>query len=275
MESDGITATLYSPGYNGKDRIMNRIFALAAVAVLGLGPAAAADAAKPLVFAAASLKGSLDEAAAAFKAESGIEVTISYAASNALAKQIEQGADAALFISADEQWMDYVAEKDLIRADTRIDLLTNELVLVAPASSAVALKIEPSFALAEALGDGKLAMADPDAVPAGKYGKAALTALDVWAAVQPKVARAENVRAALALVSMGEVPLGIVYVTDAKADAGVKMVDVFPASTHDPILYPLALTPKSDEAAARFHAFLQGEAATAIFARAGFGRPAS
>lgn len=253
---------------------MKTLLAFLAAAVLAMVPAAAADD-KPLVFAAASLKGSLDEVAAAFFTETGIEVAISYAGSNALAKQIEEGADADVFISADEQWMDYVAGKNLIKADTRVDLLSNELALIAPAGSGAALKIAPGFDLAGALGDGKLAMADPDSVPAGKYGKAALTTLGVWATVEPNVARAENVRAALALVATGEAPFGIVYVTDAKAEPKVITVDVFPADTHDPILYPVALTAQGDEASARFLAFLKGEAAAAIFAKAGFGKPAS
>lgn len=254
---------------------MKFLSAFAALALLALSPANAAEDSKTIVFAAASLKGPLDEAAAAFKTESGIEVTISYAGSNALAKQIEEGAPAQLFISADETWMDDVAAKNLIEAGSRVDLLSNELALVAPAASTVALRIEPGFALAAAIGDGQLAMADPDAVPAGKYGKAALTKLGVWDEVEPKVARAENVRAALALVSAGEAPLGIVYVTDARAETGVRTVDVFPASTYDPILYPAALTAGASDEAARFLAFLQGGTASAIFARAGFGKPTS
>lgn len=233
----------------------------------------AADAEGPIVFAAASLKGSLDEAANAFAAETGVTVTISYAGSNALAKQIEQGAPAEIFISADEAWMDYVAEKTLIKTETRFDLLSNELVLVAPTASTTTLTIEPNFALAEALGDGKLAMADPAAVPAGKYGEAALTKLGVWEAVSPKVARAENVRAALALVAKGEAPFGIVYRTDAKAEAKVRLVDTFPADSHGPIRYPAALTTGASDKAAQFLTFLQGEAATAIFTKAGFGKP--
>jgi molybdate transport system substrate-binding protein len=234
-----------------------------------------ADDAKPLVFAAASLKGPLDEAAAAFTAETGIELSISYAGSNTLAKQIEAGAGAHLFISADEDWMNHLAAVKLIASDSRIDLLSNELALIAPVASTTALGISPGFALSDAIGDSKLAMADPDAVPAGKYGKAALTALGVWDAVSPKVARAENVRAALALVATGEAAFGIVYVTDAKAEAKVRTVGVFAANTHPQILYPAALTVTPSEAAAKFLTFLRGETATAVFAKAGFGRPAS
>lgn len=252
---------------------MRSAFAFLAVLLFALAPARAEDA-KPVVFAAASLKGSLDEAAAAFKAAKGIDVNISYAGSNALAQQIANGAPAELFISADEKWMDDVAGKGFIKADSRVDLLSNELVLIAPKASAVQLKIAPGFGLAAALGDGKLAMADPDSVPAGIYGKAALTKLGVWDAVSAKVARAENVRAALAFVAAGEAALGIVYLTDASAEAKVRLVDTFPADTHELILYPAALTSTATDKAAQFLAFLQSDAATAIFTKAGFGKPA-
>ncbi|BCW90700.1 Molybdate-binding protein ModA [Alphaproteobacteria bacterium SO-S41] len=254
---------------------MKFLTALLATIFLTAAPARAAEPAKPVIFAAASLKGALDETAAAFKAATGIEVTISYAGSNALAKQIGEGAPAEVFISADEDWMNDLASKNLIQADSRIDLLANELALIAPGDSTLALVPAKGFALAAALGDGKLAMADPDAVPAGKYGKAALTALGVWDQVGAKVARTENVRAALALVATGEAPVGIVYVTDAKAEPKVKTLGVFPADSHPAILYPAALTATGGAEAKQFLAFLQGEAATAIFAKAGFGKPAS
>ncbi|MBL9009579.1 MAG: molybdate ABC transporter substrate-binding protein [Alphaproteobacteria bacterium] len=254
---------------------MKYVLALLATCILALAPAAgAAQAARPVVFAAASLKGPLDEAAAAFRAESGVEVTISYAGSNALAKQIEEGAPAEIFISADEDWMNALQEKGLIRPETRIDLLANELALIAPVASTLSLTPAAGFPIAAALGEGKLAMADPDAVPAGKYGKAALTALGVWDGVAANVARTENVRAALAFVAAGEASLGIVYVTDAKAEPRVKTLGVFPASSHDPILYPAALTRTATAASAQFLAYLRAEAATAIFAGAGFGKPA-
>jgi molybdate transport system substrate-binding protein len=246
-----------------------------AAAVLALAPAVAAEPANPIVFAAASLKGALDETAAAFKAETGIEVIISYAGSNALAKQIAAGAPAELFISADEDWMDDLAAKLLIQADSRVDLLSNELALIAPGDSPLTLTPAKDFALAAAIGDGKLAMADPDSVPAGKYAKAALTALGVWDLAAANIARTENVRAALALVATGEAPVGIVYVTDARAEPGVKTLGVFPADSHPAILYPAALTTGATPAAAQFLVYLRGEAATAIFARAGFGKPAS
>ena len=254
---------------------MKTLFAVLALALFAAAPARAADEARPLVFAAASLKGPLDEAVAAFEAESGIAVTISYAGSNALAKQIEEGAPADLFISADEAWMDDLAAKGLVRPESRADLLANELALIAPADSALTIAPAPGFALAAALGDGRLAMADPDAVPAGRYAKAALIALGVWDAVAPRIARTENVRAALALVAAGEAPAGIVYVTDARAEPKVKTLGVFPAGSHPAILYPAALTTAARPEAAAFLAYLRGPAATAIFAKAGFLRPAS
>lgn len=252
---------------------MKLLTALVAAVLLAAAPVRAADG--PVVFAAASLRGPLDEVAAAFKAETGTTIVISYAGSNALAKQIEQGAPAELFISADEQWMDYLAGKSLIVAETRHDLLSNELVLIAPADSASTLAIADKFDLAGALGDGRLAVADPDAVPAGKYAKQSLTALGVWDTVEAKLARTENVRAALALVASGEAPFGIVYTTDAQAEPNVKSLGTFPAATHDAILYPVALTRTGTPAAAAFLAFLKGDRAGAIFAKAGFGKPAS
>jgi molybdate transport system substrate-binding protein len=249
---------------------MKWLVALVAAVLISAAPVRAADG--PLVFAAASLKGPLDEAAAAFKAETGTTIVISYAGSNALAKQIEEGAPAELFISADEAWMDYLAGKSLIAADTRSNLLSNELVLIAPADSTATLTIGEGFGLAGAIGEGKLALADPDAVPAGKYAKQALTALKVWDAVEPKVARTENVRAALALVASGEAAFGIVYATDAKAEAKVKTLGLFPAETHDAIVYPAALTTVATPEAAAFLAYLKGERAGAIFVKAGFGK---
>jgi molybdate transport system substrate-binding protein len=246
--------------------------AMTAAAVLlasGGVPEAAAD--DVLVFAAASLKNALDDAAGAFERQGGGKVTVSYAASSALAKQIESGAPADIFISADSDWMDYVEQRHLIKPETRRDLLGNRLVLVAPAASDVKVEIKPDFPLAALLGDGRLAIADPDAVPAGKYGKAALGKLGVWPSVADKLARAENVRAALFFVSRGEVPLGIVYQTDAASDPGVKTVAVFPNETHPPIVYPIAMTAGGKSAeAARFLAFLESAAAKPIFEKQGF-----
>jgi molybdate transport system substrate-binding protein len=244
--------------------------ALAALApiVVGAAPAAAADV---LVFAAASLKNALDDAATAYRRESGDSIRISYAASSALAKQLESGAPADIFISADQTWMDYAQQRGLIDAGTRRDLLANRLVLVAPASSQIAVTIAPDFPLATLLGDGRLALADPDSVPAGKYAKAALEHLGVWSSVAPRVARAENVRAALFYVARSEAPLGIVYATDAAAEAGVKTVGVFPEDSHPPIRYPIARTAigKSPVAAA-FLAFLESPAARRWFEAQGF-----
>lgn len=245
--------------------------AIALLLAAGLGPAAA-QTAGPLVLAAASLQEALTVAADAYATTGQPRPVLSFAASSALARQIDAGAPADLFVSADAQWMDYVAGKGLLHSGTRAQLATNRLVLVAPARQPLKLRIAPGFALAAALGGGRLAMADPDSVPAGRYGRAALISLGVWAAVAPKVARAENVRAALAFVSRGEARAGIVYETDAKADGRVRVVGVFPASTHPPIIYPVAVLGRStNPGAMRFQAFLLSRAGQAIFARYGFG----
>lgn len=234
-----------------------------------------AGSAEITVFAAASLKEALDAVAADYSRQAGDKVTVSYAASSALARQIENGAPADLFISADLDWMDYLAERKLIDPATRKNLLGNQLVLIAPAAATAALKIAPNFALAAHLGHDKLAMANPDSVPAGKYGKAALQALGVWPAVERQVARAANVRAALVLVARGEAPYGIVYRSDALAEPKVRIVDSFPAGSHQPIVYPLALTAHAKSgasvpAAQRFAAYLQGEGAAALWKKFGF-----
>jgi molybdate transport system substrate-binding protein len=224
-----------------------------------------------LVFAAASLKNALDEINAQFQRDKGIKATTSYAASPALAKQIESGAPADVFISADLDWMDYLAQRSLIKGDTRHNLASNAIVLIAPKSSVAQIKIAPNFGLAPALGDGRLAMADPASVPAGKYGKASLEALGVWASVAAKVAPAENVRAALLLVSRGEAPLGIVYETDAAVDPGVRIVDRFPPNTHPPIVYPIAVTRDAKiPAATAYVAYLRSPAARPAFQKQGF-----
>ncbi|MFE0756210.1 molybdate ABC transporter substrate-binding protein [Inquilinus sp. NPDC058860] len=235
------------------------------------GAPAVARAQDITVFAAASLKDALDAVKAQWQAESEHKATISYAASSALAKQIEAGAPADVFISADLDWMNYLADRKLIRPETRSTLLGNRIVLVAPKDSAVQLAIAPDFELAEALGDGHLAMADVKAVPAGKYGQAALETLGVWNSVKDKVAQAENVRATLALVSRGEAPLGIVYQTDAAADPGVKIVGTFPADSHPPILYPVAVLAGSDKPEAQaFVEYLKSPAAKPLFEKQGF-----
>lgn len=234
-------------------------------------PAALAAPSGPLVLAAASLQEALDACANQWAAGGHPRPVISFAASSALARQIEAGAPADLYISADEAWMDYVDKKGLLAPKSRVSFLTNRLALIAPASSRVSLSIKPGFPLARALGNGRLAMADPDAVPAGKYGKAALESLKVWPSVSDKIARGENVRAALALVERGEAPLGIVYTTDAKASARVRLVGIFPANSHPPIIYPLArLKTSTNPEVEGFRRFLLSHKGKAVFARYGF-----
>ena len=256
-------------------RLLHRLLALPAVALLamaGVARPAVAQPAGPLVLAAASLQESLNAAADAYAATGQPRPVLSFGASSALARQIDAGSPADLFVSADEPWMDFLADKKLIRAGTRVSFLTNRLVLVAPAANPLAIAIKSGFPLAAAIGTSKLAMADPDSVPAGKYGKAALTSLGIWTAVEPKVARAENVRAALAYVSRGEARAGIVYETDARADKGVAIAGVFPAISHAPITYPVAVLAASKHRGADdFRAFLLSGAGKAIFKRYGFG----
>lgn len=225
-----------------------------------------------VIFAAASLKNALDEIAAAWTKETGKPSPRgSYAASPALAKQMEQGAPADLFISADLDWMDYVEKKGLIKPQTRVNLLGNQIVLIAPRDSSVRIDIKMGFDLATALAGGRLSMANVDAVPAGKYGKAALEKLGAWEGVKNKVAQAENVRAALLLVARGETPLGIVYATDAAAEPTVKIIGIFPADSHPPIIYPAAETAASKTADARlFLEYLKGNKARAVFEKQGF-----
>jgi molybdate transport system substrate-binding protein len=252
-----------------------RLIAGLALAMAGLfGPApkpAMAQSRDVVIFAAASLKNALDGINAQWQREAGKKAVISYAASSALARQIEQGAPADLFIPADLDWMDYVQQRNLIKAGTRVDLLGNRIVLIADKSSTLTTKLAPGVDLAGLLGSGRLAMADVKAVPAGKYGKAALEALKIWPTVENKVAQAENVRAALLLVSRGEAPLGIVYQTDAAADPNVKIVDAFPENTHPPIVYPVAVTARSAHPdAAALLAYLKSAKARPLFEKQGF-----
>ena len=236
--------------------------------MLMAGPAQAKP---PLVLAAASLQESLTAAAEVWAAKKHERPVVSFAASSALARQVEAGAPADLFISADEAWMDEVAAKGLIVPQTRVTFLTNRLVLIAPANRPLRVRIAPNFPLAAALGQGRLAMADPDAVPAGKYGKTALTSLGVWAAVAPNVVRAENVRAALTFVERGDAAAGIVYATDARASRRVRVVGIFPQSSHPRIAYPLALLKSATSPDAEpFRRFLLSPAGKRIFARFGF-----
>jgi molybdate transport system substrate-binding protein len=241
---------------------------LAVVAAVVLTDATAADV---TVFGAASLKEALDEQAKRFESATGNKVVVAYGASNSLARQIDSGAPADVFVSADIEWMDYVDGKNRLMTGTRVNLLRNTLVLIAPATSRATLKIAPGFALAAALGEQRLAMANPYGVPAGKYGRAALEQLGVWDSVEKHVARAENVRAALALVSRGEAAFGIVYATDAYADKGVRIVDTFPAATHPPIVYPAAIIAASRSAAAKpLLEYLRSAAARATWEKYGF-----
>lgn len=228
----------------------------------------------PVVLAAASLQEALTDAANAWAAQGHPKPLLSFAASSALARQVIAGAPADLFVSADEAWMDALAKAGQLRAGTRTILLGNRLVLIAPVSSRLRLAPARGFPLAKALGAGRLALADPAAVPAGKYAKTALIRLGVWRSVATKVAPAENVRAALALVERGAAPLGIVYATDARASKAVRIVGIFPAASHPPIRYPVALLKASRHRdAAGFRAFLLSKQGRAIFARHGFVNP--
>jgi molybdate transport system substrate-binding protein len=218
------------------------------------------------VFAAASVKNALDEIDAAYTAKTGVKIVASYAASSALAKQIEQGAPADIFFSADIDWMNYAIGKKVVGEPTRFNLLGNNLVLIAPKDSSINnVAIGPGFDLAKLAGDGKIATGDVKAVPAGKYAKAALEKLGAWQAVQSKFAMAESVRAALTLVARGEAVLGIVYSTDARVEPGVKIIGSFPADSHPPIVYPVAATVTANIEAAGYLAFLRSSAAKAIF----------
>src|SRR5690348_7064700 len=252
--------------------MFRRLIALAALlAALSAQGANAQD--TITVFAAASLKNALDDVDGAFSKANGTKVTASYEASSSLAKQIEAGAPADVFISADLRWMDYVAELKLIKPDTRVNLLGNKLVLIAPKDSKLDhVAIAQGFDIAKLAGDGRIAVADVKAVPAGLYAKAALEKLGAWAAAEPKLAQAENVRATLAFVARGETPVGIVYATDARIEPKVKMVGEFPDGSYPAVTYPAAAIAgaKDKPAVARYLAFLHSAAAKAIFERYGF-----
>jgi molybdate transport system substrate-binding protein len=253
-----------------KKRTLSAAFA-AAIAIAAAPHFAVAQEKSITVFAAASMKNALDDVDTAFTKQSGTKVVASYDASSALMKQIEGGAPADVFVSADLKWMDYGSQKKLIKDDTRVNLLGNQLVLIATKDSKIAnVTIKPGFDLAGLAGDGRIATGDVQAVPVGIYAKAALTKLGVWAAVEPKMAMAANVRAALTLVARGEAPLGIVYSTDAKVEPGVKVVGVFPEDSHDPIIYPVAATAVAKPDATPYLAFLRSAAAKSIFEGYGF-----
>jgi molybdate transport system substrate-binding protein len=229
-----------------------------------------------LIFAASSLKTALDAMTVPVQQATGISIRVSYASSAVLARQIENGAPADVFISADTDWMDYVDTRHLLRPNTRVNLLGNALVLIAPKDRPVSLRITPGFSLLAALGRGRLAVGETSAVPAGKYAKAALMHLGVWTSVQSRLAPAENVRAALRLVSAGEAPLGVVYATDAAADPSVVVVDTFPADSHPAIVYPAALVSRKGAETTRGPAvldFLRSAQASAICRHYGFAIP--
>jgi molybdate transport system substrate-binding protein len=226
------------------------------------------------VFAAASLTDVLEEVGKAYTAANQVPVRFSFAASSTLARQIESGAPADAFVSADQEWMNYLASRNLIKPETRRDIAANSLVLVAPADSKTSLRIGPGFKIAAALGtNGRIATGDPAGVPAGKYARAALAKLGVWKAVENRIIPADNVRTALNFVALGEAPLGIVYATDARGQTRVRVVDTFPASTHEPINYPAAATSHAGADAIGFVRFLSSDTAQLIFERAGFNNP--
>ena len=250
-----------------------RLFAILSLfAALAAAPQPAAAQETITVFAAASLRNALDDVDAAFAKATGVKVTASYAASSALAKQITQGAPADVYVSANIRWMDFLDQKKLLVRGTRVDLLGNRLVLIAPKESKLDhVEIARGFDIAKLAGSGRIAVADVKAVPAGLYAKAALTSLGAWKAAEPKLAQAENVRATLAYVARGETPLGIVYATDAKIEPKVKIVGTFPVGSHPAITYPMTgLAAGKNAQAARYLHFLQTPAAKAIFEKFGF-----
>ncbi len=259
-------------------RFVKIVLALAVVGGLS-SPAAFADEKSLTTFAAASMKNALDEVDAAYTAKSGVKVTASYAASSVLAKQIDQGAPADIFLSADTDWMDYATKQKTIKPETRTNLLGNSIVLIAPKDSSIdKVTIASGFDLAKLAGQGRIATGDVSSVPVGKYAKAALEKLGAWDAASSKFAMAESVRAALILVARGEAVLGIVYATDAKVEPGVKIVGTFPADSHPPIIYPVAATTSAGAGAASYLDFLRASAAKAIFEKYGFtflARPSS
>lgn len=251
---------------------MSRLLAIALLAI-GMAtapPARAADDNALTVFAAASLKESLDEVAAAYQQVTGTPVRVSYAASSALARQIEQGAPAQVFASADLEWMDYLQQRNLIDVGSRHNLLGNRLVLVAPQASTAKVDLAKPGSIAAALGEGRLAIGQTASVPAGKYGRAALESLGQWDTVSSHLAESESVRAALMLVARGETPLGIVYASDAKAEPRVRVVATFPDTSHPPIVYPVAALRDAPASAREFVRWLSSPAARAIFERRGF-----
>jgi molybdate transport system substrate-binding protein len=258
----------------GKDEIVSLKQYMFGLALFGFAfayaPASAREDARLLVFAAASLSDVMEEVGDAYETQTENEIAFSFASSMTLARQIEASSGVDLFISADLESMDYLESRGFILSSTRKNLLQNELVLVAPSDSNVQLAVAPGFALAESLGEGRLALANTLSVPAGRYARAALNSLNVWESVSHVLAEAEDVRAALALVARAEAPLGIVYATDARAESRVRVVAHFPVNSHPPILYPAALTAEGRPDARAFLDFLEGGVARMIFESAGF-----
>lgn len=251
--------------------VVRHVLALATALVASLAFAADSEPEPLVVFAAASLTDVLQQIGPLYTRQSNVPVKFSFAATSTLAKQIESGAPVDVFLSADQDWMNYLQERRLIDVATRTDLLGNRLALIAPKDSRARLKLALGAPLLAALGpNGRLATGDPDSVPVGKYAKAALSNLDLWPAIERRLVRADNVRVALMYVARGEAPLGIVYATDAAVEPQVRIVDFFPESSHVPISYPAAATPRASPAAASFLAFLRGDAARAIFTKSGF-----
>ena len=251
-------------------RISGLFAAFVMLASTSIAPAVAED--KTItVFAAASMKNALDEIDAAYTAKTGVKITASYAASSALAKQIEQGAPADVFVSADTDWMDYAISRKTINEPSRVNLLGNSIVLIAPKDSRIDnVTIAQGFDLAKLAGDGRIATGDVKSVPVGKYAKAALDKLGAWQAAEAKFAMADSVRAALTLVARNEAVLGIVYSTDAKVEPGVKIVGTFPADSHPAIIYPVAATATAKPEAADYLAYLRSPAARAVLEKYGF-----
>jgi molybdate transport system substrate-binding protein len=281
MDQDLMSRAL-SRRVRARSSIMKRlvkIFFALAIAGGAASPPASAEQKGLTVFAAASMKNALDDVDAAYAAKTGVKVVASYAASSVLAKQIEQGAPADIFLSADTDWMDYATKQKTINTETRTNLLGNSIVLIAPKDSTVgSVTIGQGFDLAALAGNGRIATGDVNSVPVGKYAKAALEKLGAWEAAAPKFAMAESVRAALTLVARGEAVLGIVYATDAKVEPEVKIVGTFPAESHPAIIYPVAATTSADSGAGGYLAFLRSQAAKTIFEKYGFSfliRPSS
>jgi len=240
---------------------------------LAFGSAALAEEPKKpelLVFAAASLTNVLGELAPAWEKSSGVTVKLSFAASSVLARQIEAGSNADVFISADQEWMDYLQARNLLSKSSRVNLVGNRLVLIAPADSKIKIKIKPGFKLADALAGGRLSTGDPDTVPVGRYARSALMSLGVWDQVADRLVRADNVRSAMTFVARGEAPLGIVYATDAQIDEKVRVIATFPDNSLAPITYPAAATATAGPDAAVFLAYLRGNGAAAVWKKYGF-----